>query len=255
MEHDRAPLAAVGPHVADPEPVRHGAVDLNRREGPGALEGVAEVERDLGAVEGPVPGRERVLEARPGETLLQHALGLVPESRLAEELLRPGLDRDRDVGEAEVVIDLAGHPQEEPELLVGLLRRAEYVRIVLREAAHAGKPGEHAGALEAVQAREVGVANRQVAVRLLALAEEVHVARAVHRLHAVFFLVGAQKEHVVAVAVVVTRGLEDLGLVDERGDDLGVAVAPVELANVGDQFVVDDRAARVEERDARRDRV
>ena len=117
VEHDRAPLAAVGPHVTDPEPVRHGAVDLNRREGPGALEGVAEVERDLGAVEGPVPGRERVLEARPGETLLQHALGLVPESRLAEELLRPGLDRDRDVGEAEVVIDLAGHPQEEPELL------------------------------------------------------------------------------------------------------------------------------------------
>ena len=31
---------------------------------------------------------------------IARALGLVPESRLAEELLRPGLDRDRDVGRA-----------------------------------------------------------------------------------------------------------------------------------------------------------
>jgi len=79
-----------------------------------------------------------------------------------------------------------------------------------------------------VQAAEVGVADREIAVGVLAGREQVAVAGAVHRLDAVLLLLDGHQEHVVAEGVVVARGLPQLGLVDEGRDDLGVAVARVE---------------------------
>jgi hypothetical protein len=85
--------------------------------------------------------------------------------------------------------------------------------------------------------------------------EEVAVPGAVHRLDAELLLLEADEEHVVLEELVVARRLVELGAVDERRDDLGVAVAGVEPAHVVDERVDDDRALRMEERRARRDRV
>src|SRR5262249_47516887 len=106
------------------------------------------------------------------------------------------------------------------------------------------------GRLEAMQPAEVGVADREIPVRVLAGGVEVAVPRAVHRLHAVLVLVERHEEHVVPEGVVVPRRLPELGLVDERGYHLGVALAPVEAAYVGDQRVVDDGSLRMKERRA-----
>jgi hypothetical protein len=106
-----------------------------------------------------------------------------------------------------------------------------------------------------MQPAEVGVADRQIAVGVLPGVEEVAVPGAVHRLDAVLLLVDLHQEHVVVEGVVVARRLPQLGLVDERGDDLGVAVAAIEAAGELHQSVVDERALRMEEGGARGDRV
>src|SRR4029077_7509522 len=62
------------------------------------------------------------------------------------------------------------------------------------------------------------------------------------------FLPEREQEHVVLEELVVSGSLVKVGLVDERGDDLAVAVAGVERADELDQQVVDHRAFRVEER-------
>ena len=67
--------------------------------------------------------------------------------------------------------------------LVGdLVLGAEDVRVVLGEAAHAHEAVQRAVRLVAVAGAELGQAERQVAVGLDALVEDLHVAGAVHRL-------------------------------------------------------------------------
>ena len=63
-----------------------------------------------------------------------------------------------------------------------LLLGAEDMRIVLREAAHAHQPVQRAGRLVAMDIAEFGKPDRQIAVGLQAVLEDLHMAGAVHRL-------------------------------------------------------------------------
>ena len=65
----------------------------------------------------------------------------------------------------------------------------EDVRVVLGEGAHAHQPVQRARRLEAVHLAELGDLERQIAVGLQAVLEDLHVARAVHRLDGVDALV------------------------------------------------------------------
>ena len=56
------------------------------------------------------------------------------------------------------------------------------MRIVLRKAAHAHQPVQRAGWLVAMDIAEFGKPDRQFAVGLQAVLEDLHMARAVHRL-------------------------------------------------------------------------
>jgi hypothetical protein len=154
-----------------------------------------------------------------------------------------------------VRVALEDHPRDLGDLVADLVGGAEDVRVVLGEAADAGQAVGHAGPLVAVQAAEVGEADRELAVAAAGLAEQHAVPGAVHRLHAELPLVDRAREHVVLVVLVVTGGVEQLHVEDLRGDDLLVAVLAVQLAHVGLQQVVDGRAAAGEERAGRGDRI
>ena len=120
--------------------------------------------------------------------------------------------------------------------------------VVLRERPHAGEAVRHAGALEAVQASEVGVAYRQLAVGVEVRGVQERGGRAVHRLDGELLLVRVGEVHVLVVVVVVAGALPEGGVEHLRGDDLLVAVTFVEASHVGGERVVERRAAREEER-------
>ena len=65
----------------------------------------------------------------------------------------------------------------------------KYVRVVLREAAHAEQAVQHARALVAVDRAQLAQAHRQVAVAVLLVRVDQDVERAVHRLELVFGVV------------------------------------------------------------------
>ncbi len=58
-----------------------------------------------------------------------------------------------------------------------LLRRAENVRVVLREAAHAEQPVQHAGALIAVDRAQFAQPHRQIAITVLLVGVDQDVER------------------------------------------------------------------------------
>ncbi len=143
-----------------------------------------------------------------------HALGVIPGLVGADALFGAGRQLDRQftleaeirIGRQDQVVDL--------ETLVGqLLLGAEHVGVVLGEAAHAHQPVHGARRLVAMHHAELGEAQRQVAVALQPMLEDLHMSRAVHRLDGEPALVlglvagGLRREHVLAVPVPVAGGL------------------------------------------------
>ena len=132
---------------------------------------------------------------------------------------------------------------------------AEHVRVVLGEAAHAHQAVHGARRLVAMHHAEFGEPQRQVAVALQAVLEDLHVARAVHRLERepalVLGLVAGRlrREHVLAVPVPVAGGLPQRLVEDLRRVDLAV-VAGQAAAHIGDQRLEDGPALGVPEHHA-----
>jgi hypothetical protein len=107
-------------------------------------------------------------------------------------------------------VDAARQLDELGRLLDDLVFAAEDVGVILGEAAHPHQAVQRARRLIAVAGAELGHAQRQVAVGLLALIEDLHVARAVHRLQAeLLALDRLADEHIGAVLVPVARGLPE----------------------------------------------
>ena len=133
---------------------------------------------------------------------------------------------------------------------------AEHMRVVLGEAAHAHQPVHGARRLVAVHDAEFGQAQRQVAIALQAVLEDLHMARAVHRLERepalVLGLVAGRlrREHVLAIPVPVAGGLPQRLVEDLRRVDLAV-VAGQAPAHIGDQRLEDGPALGVPEHHAR----
>ena len=129
------------------------------------------------------------------------------------------------------------------DLLNDLLRGAEDVRIVLREAAHAEKSVAHAVLLVAVDGSEFRQTHRQIAVGTLLELIDLDVERAVHGLYVVFldirvvartFLHLHAGEHAFLVKTEMPRSLPEIGAADVRGVNnfvsrLVMALAPVFL--------------------------
>ena len=110
--------------------------------------------------------------------------------------------------------------------------------------------------LVAMHHAEFGQTQRQVAIALQAVLEDLHMARAVHRLQRKPALVlglvagGLRREHVLAVPVPMAGGLPQRLVEDLRRVDLAV-VAGQAAAHIGDQRLEDGPALRVPEHHAR----
>ena len=108
------------------------------------------------------------------------------------------------------------------------------------------------GELVSVQRSRLCVSQRQVAIAPERAAEEQHVPRAVHRLHAVDLVVGERdQEHVLAELLPVARGLPERLVVDERRLDLHISALRVLRAPEILEHVEDRHALRMPERRAR----
>ena len=141
----------------------------------------------------------------------------------------------------------------QPRDLVGdLVLAHEQVAVVHGQAADAQQAVQHARALVAVDRAELGVAQRQVAVRPQLRAVDGDVERAVHRLDQVALAVELHAaEQVVLVVREVAGRLEQLLARDVRRVDQLVAAAHVLAPDDVLDLIADHRALRVPEREAR----
>jgi len=189
---------------------------------------------------------------------LERGLGAVPDVVAAGPRLGAVGELDRELREAEIAVDARQEVDEAPRLRLDLVLGAEDMRVVLHEAAHPHDPVQRARGLVAVARPELGHAQRQVAVALEPLVEDLHVAGAVHRLERVdglftgVLLVDLDDEHVVLVLVPVARRLPQLAVHHLRRVDLDIAAALLLAAHVVLQRGVDVPAVRVPEDLARR---
>ena len=90
---------------------------------------------------------------------------------------------------AKILVDRQDEIVDLQAFLRDLLFGDEYMGVVLREGAHAHQAMQRAGRLEAVHLAEFGDLERQVAIGLQAVLEDLDVARAVHRLDGIDALV------------------------------------------------------------------
>src|SRR5712692_5209867 len=182
MDHHRALALAALVHERDVEALRQVQVDLDRGALPLAADRVLHLDVDLRRVEDAAALVDLVGDLAHAERLAQRALGLVPHLVGAEPLLRPRREIDDRIGVAEGAQELHREVEDLPDLVLRLRGRAEDVRVVLREAAHALHPVERAAALVAVHRAELADAQRQLAVRVDLRLVDLDVTRAVHRL-------------------------------------------------------------------------
>jgi hypothetical protein len=131
-------------------------------------------------------------------------------------------------------VDAAGQLDEPRRLVDDLVLAAEDVGVVLHEAAHPHQPVQAARRLIPVTRPELGHAERQLAVRPLALIEDLHVARAVHRLEGqLLALDRLAHEHVGPVFFPVPGRLPEFSVQHLGRLDLDVARGVQPAAHVG----------------------
>ncbi len=261
VQHHRPVPRPVLADVGGVEPLGQHVVELEGAALPGAADGVGQVELELRAVEGALAGGVVEGEAVGVERLGQRRLGAVPGGVVAGALVGPGGELVGDLGHAHVAVDPGEEVEEAPRLVEDLVLAAEDVRVVLGHLPHAHQAVQRAVRLVAVAAAELGHPERQVAVGLRALLEDLDVAGAVHRLqrHEVGLagqdrrvLVGAgdlvgDDEHVLAELAPVA-GLHPERAVEElRRLHLDVAVGVELAADVGLEDAPEREAVRVPE--------
>ena len=157
------------------------------------------------------------------------------------------------LGEAERRQDRGDEVQHPHDLGVELVRPAEQVRVVLREAAHAHEAVQHARALEPIDGAQLREAQRQLAVAAQLRVVDREVERAVHRLQLVRDVLDLDRRvHVRAVVLGVPGRLPQVQLGDVRAVDEVVAALEVPVAPVVLDLLADEPALGVPEDRARR---
>ena len=223
VQHDGPVLLPVLADVGRAEPLGQLEVGLEGAALPFPPDRVGQLEVELRPVEGAFARVDLEVVPDGEDRLLERGLGLVPLFVGADADLGAGRELDVELGEPGVVVDGREEPDELRAFLGDLVLGAEDMRVVLGEAAHPHEAVQRAMRLVAVAGAELGKTQRQVAVALDALVEDLHVAGAVHGLERVHpllvrvLLVDLRDEHVLAVLVPVARGLPELAVDDLRG--------------------------------------
>ena len=134
--------------------------------------------------------------------------------------------------ESEGVQRIDGELQAAHHFVFDLLRRAENMRVVLREAAHAHQAVHHARSLVAIHRAQFAQPHRKIAIAVQLVFVNQNVARAVHRLELILGVVQLHGlEHVVAVEIGVPGNLPQIAPHDVRRVDQRVAARQVLIAH------------------------
>ena len=203
-DHHRRAALAVGVDVERAEPSRQIEVHLRGAALPVAADGIPEDILELGAIERALARVDAGLHLATGlgRNPLQHRhhgfLGAIPLLVGADALLGPGRQLHDHLLEAEIAVD--GHDEivDLQALVRDLILRAEDVRVVLREAAHAQEPVQRARRLITMYAAELGEPVRQLAIGPQPVLVDLDMARSVHRLDRELALILRGGEHVLA---------------------------------------------------------
>src|SRR5579875_251223 len=236
VDHYRLMALAVFANVLELEARREIEVELNGGELPETAEHIDQLDVDLGAVEGGFAGEGLKRKAAVGEHLLQCPFGVRPVLGRAEEvaaLLRIARgELDAILLEAEGPEHRLGEVKAGDDLAFDLFGRAEDMRVVLREAAHAQQAVHGARTLITINISELGVALRQIAVALGRVFVDENVARTVHRLQPVLGVVQLhRRKHVLGIDAVVAGDLPQLAAHDVGRIDQQIAAANALLAH------------------------
>ena len=133
--------------------------------------------------------------------MLEGGFRLVPQLVRTDAFLRPVGKLDAHVGKAEVLIDRQDQIVHGEAFGCNLIFRDENVRVVLGECAHPHQPVQRTGRFEPMHLAEFGKPERQIAVGLEAVLEDLNVAGAIHRLDhegPLVLFAGLRQEHRIA---------------------------------------------------------
>ena len=241
MDHDWALAGAVFIFVFDVETLGKIEVDLNGGELPTAADGIADLDVDLGSIEGRFAGDAGVVEAFGFEGLDKAGFGEFPHVVGADVLVGAVFVTDAEVdfefGETERAEDEAGDIEGGSDFVGELIGTAEDVGVVLGESANAEGAVEDAGALKAIDGAQLTHANGQVAVAAGAGTEDLDVEGAVHRLVDEGLVLELHlREEAIGVPAGVAAGFPEFFAADVGGEDDVVAA----LAMLGAPEIFDD---------------
>ena len=245
-------LLVVSTRVLEVEALRQVVVYLDRTELPAAAEGVLDHEVQLRPVEGCFAVLDLGGKALLSTSLDDSLLGTLPvlfatDVLLAVHLIAQG-DLSLEVLEVQRLEDDEDDIHHLAELLLDLVRAAEEVRVVLREATYTRQPVELTALLVAIDRTELSQTLGQVTIGVRAESlEDLTVVRAVHRLeHELFALLRRSDgaEGVRTVLSPVTGGDVELLRADMWGDDLLIAELLLDLLEEVLQTQAELRTAR-----------
>ena len=134
--HHRGVLPVIRAGVGHLEASGQVEIELNCGALPVAAQRILELDVDLGAVEYPFPLIYDVLERLVLQRLSEQFDRPFPLLDVSHVILRPGAQGNLKLGEAKRALDLKGEPDRVVYLLFRLLHGAEYMSVVLGEAAH-----------------------------------------------------------------------------------------------------------------------
>ncbi len=224
VDHDRAPALPRLVDVLDVEALGQLQVDLDRRSLPLAADRVADLDIDLRRVERPTALVHPVLDLPALQCLSERRFGRIPLRVGAEAFRRAGGEIDDRIAIPEDREELEDEVVDLRDLRLGLIRRAEDVRVVLGEPADPEHPVKRSAALVAVDRAELADPQRQLAIASGPGLEHLDVPRAVHRLDPEVLIEHQRAVHVLAVLLEMPGALVDPFVGDVRGVDEGIAL-------------------------------
>eukprot|EP00038_Savillea_parva_P007110 m.167860 g.167860 ORF g.167860 m.167860 type:complete len:388 (-) comp12888_c0_seq1:1202-2365(-) len=175
----------------------------------GSLQGVANLNVNLGTVKGTISRVERPRLAKRVERPSQCGLCLVPRLLGAEGLLRFGRELELK-GKPKRLVDRFEKRETTRHLRFNLFGHAENVSIVLLETTNAGEARQCSECFVSVQHTKVGNAVREFLVRPGPMLEEETVPGAIHGLEGKRLLLHLETKHVIVVVLPVSRRLPQL---------------------------------------------
>ena len=206
MQHDRAMPLAILADITGVESLREHAIKLQGAALPGSADRVMQMKFDLGAVKRTFAGKVGITQPRPLQRRAQGTLRAIPDRVGSVTLLGAQGQLDVDLVEAERLVD--AELEADIGLAFGndLILCAEDMGVVLGEGANPHDAVQRARRLVAMAGPEFRITQRQIAIALQALAENLDMARAIHRLDTgnAGALVMFDLEHVGAVHVPVS---------------------------------------------------